>query len=242
MIAAALSLIILLAPTSAPVAGAQPASAFFPETGFTTCDSLHLPFLSEFRRLGGTASLGYPISQSFQFNGYAHQAFQRGVLQWRPKDKVAYLANVMDWLSDAKKDAFLDTQGIPRPLTDSGTTWAQSVAERESWLTEPAIAAAYRDGGGYARFGLPASRPVRSGAFIVQRFQRYSFQYWVTDVPGMPARGSVVGILAGDLVKQAGLIPAYAIQPANRATTPANGGPNPAPLTPPTNGAPKQSK
>jgi hypothetical protein len=243
LIAAFVAFGIMLAPANNAVADAQVASMFFPETGFTTSDSLNIPFLSEFRRMGSTASLGYPISQSFQYNGFIHQAFQRGVLQWRPKTKEAYLANVMDWLSDAKKDGFLDTQGIPRPISDSGTTWAQTVAERESWLTEPAIADAYRRGGGYARYGLPTSKPARSGPFIVQRFQRYSFQYWVADVPGMPPKGSVVGALAGDLVKQAGLIPAYAASPAGPAAAQTNVAvATPAPLAAPIAASPKQSK
>jgi hypothetical protein len=56
-------------------------------------------------------------------------------------------------------------------------------------------------------YGLPASEPVKAGPFIVQRFQRISLQLWVEDVPGMPQKGSVVGILGGDYLKQAGLVP-----------------------------------
>ena len=59
-------------------------------------------------------------------------------------------------------------------------------------------------------YGLPASKPVKAGPFIVQRFQRISLQLWVEDVPGMPQKGSVVGILGGDYLKQAGLVPSDA--------------------------------
>jgi hypothetical protein len=186
---------------------AAPSIQFFPQTGLTVSDNNEARFLSEFLRLGGVNTLGYPITQPFRQDVFLYQAFQRGVLQWRPELDEAYLANVLDWLSIAQKDEYLESLGIPRPLSDSGGSWSQVAVERESWLTEPAIAEAYRKGGGYARFGLPSSRPARSGPFVVQRFQRYSFQYWTEDVAGMPKKGSVVGTLVGDLVKKAGVIP-----------------------------------
>ncbi len=84
------------------------------------------------------------------------------------------MANVMDWLSDSGKDPYLWSLGIPPPMRDSGGSWQQVVAERESWLTVAPIAQAYRAGGGYARYGLPMSTPVRAGPYIVQHFQRYT--------------------------------------------------------------------
>ena len=200
-------------------AAAQAATQTFRETGFAVADTAEGRFLSEFRRLGGVDSLGYPISRPFVSQGFTYQLFQRGALQWRPEAGQAVLANVMDWLADAGKDAWLETLGIPRPLPDSGGAWPQVVAERESWLSEPAIAQAYRRGGGYNRYGLPASRPERAGPFLVQRFQRYAFQLWLEEVPGMPAKGNVVGVLAGDLLKQAGLLPAGAESPEAAAVT-----------------------
>ena len=209
-----LALVITLTSFATPgVVNAQTAPQNFPQTGFSVADFGDVHFLSEFKRYGGVDTLGYPISNPFTSQGFTYQLFQRGSLQWRPEAGQAVLANVMDWLSDAGKDPYLATLGIPPPLPDAGGAWEQVVAERENWLSEPAIATAYRQGGGSNRFGLPASRPERSGPFVVQRFQRYAFQLWVEAVPGMPPVGSVVGVLAGDLFKQAGLLPAEAGTP-----------------------------
>ncbi len=199
-------------------AGAQ-SLRYYPETGFTVTNSSQHRFLSEFDRLGGVNAFGYPISNPFESEGFVYQAFQRAVLQWRPEVGQAYLANTMDWLSDYGRDSYLWSLGIPLPAQDSGGSWQRVVAERESWLIEPAIAAAYRAGGGYNRYGLPASLPEQSGPYVVQRFQRYAFQLWVEDVPGMPARGSVVGTLAGALVAEAGIIPAWALVPGEPGST-----------------------
>ena len=45
------------------------------------------------------------------------------------------------------------------------------------------------------------SRPERFGPFISQRFQRVAFQLWVEKIAGSPAPGTVIGVLAGDLLK-----------------------------------------
>ncbi len=190
--------------------GAAVDSRQYQQTGFSVADAGGLNFLTEFDCFGGVEALGYPISNPFVADGFTYQAFQRGLLQWRPEINAAMLANTLDWLGDAGKNPYLASLGIPAPLSDSGGEWTKVVAERESWLSEPAIERAYRNGGGYERFGLPASKPERAGPFVVQRFQRYAFQLWVEAVPGMPAMGSVVGILAGDLANDAGLIPASA--------------------------------
>lgn len=210
VISLVLAVLVCLA-TLAPArpAGAQAATQTFPETGFAVADAPER-FLSEFRRLGGVDALGYPISKPFVVQGFTYQLFQRAALQWRPESGQAVLANAMDWLADAGKDPWLETLGIPRPLPDAGGDWSRVVAEREGWLSEPAIAQAYQQGGGYNRYGLPTSRPLLAGPFLVQRFQRYAFQLWLEDVPGMPAKGSVVGVLVGDLLRQAGLLPAIA--------------------------------
>jgi uncharacterized protein YkwD len=121
------------------------------------------------------------------------------------------LANTFDWLSDQGKDPWLESESIPRPLADSGGPWLHVIAEREGWLTNAEIARAYRNGGGMDRFGLPQSHPERRGPFIVQRFQRIAFQLWVDRTPNMPPPGSVVGILTGDMAKQAGIVPAQAL-------------------------------
>jgi hypothetical protein len=185
-------------------------------------------FWSEFRRLGGVATLGFPISQPYVgTDGFTYQAFQRGILQWRPELGIAYLANTYDMLSAARQDAILASMGIPVPIGNDGSNgdWSRARQTRLEWLTEPAITAKFLANPNPAAiaawdvsrsielYGLPTSMPTRSGPFVVQRFQRLSLQLWLDNVPGMPPPGSVVGILGGDFLKKAGIIPAAATEP-----------------------------
>jgi len=207
---------------------------FFEETGgggglgYRVTDDNGIRFWSEFRLLGGVATLGYPSSRRYVgADGFTYQVFQRGVLQWRPELGRADLSNTFEQLTTADWDGRLVQMGIPEPVHDdgSGGDWNRARQIRLSWLTNPAIAAAFYANPNSSTFptwnvdrsiqlyGLPASLPVKSGPFVVQRFQRVSLQLWVDDVPGMPRPGSVVGILGGDLYKHAGLIPPAAAAP-----------------------------
>lgn len=181
---------------------------------------------SEFTRLGGVSLLGYPISRPFRaVDGFWYQAFQRGILQWRPDTNTAVLANTLDWLSEAGKDDWARERALPKAIRDdgSGGDYSKAVTTRLSWLTEPEITKRYQQGPDIGRpwtqddsialYGLPSSKPEKIGPFIIQRFQRIAFQYWVDDAEGGPPKGSVVPVLAGDLVAQAGLIPTDALQP-----------------------------
>jgi len=213
---------------------AIPNGWFFTQTGgdtglgYRVTDEGGVQFWSEFRRLGGVAVLGYPVSRRYVgTDGFTYQVFQRGVLQWRPELGVAYLANTFEQLSAAGQDNRLSALGIPLPIRDdgSGGDWNRARETRLKWLTNPAIRATYfaNPNPGTIRswnleqsiqlYGLPSSLPVQSGPFIVQRFQRVSLQLWTENVPGMPPKGSVVGILGGDLLKGAGLIPPEAVAP-----------------------------
>lgn len=213
---------------------AIPNGWFFTETaagtglGYRVTDNDGVLFWSEFRRLGGVATLGYPSSRRFVgADGFTYQVFQRGVLQWRPERHRAFLTNTFEQLSAAGWDERLAQLGIPSPIRDDGSNgnWSRAREIRLAWLTNPAIAAAFAANPNPAAirswdsdrsielYGLPASLPVKSGPFIVQRFQRISLQLWVENVAGMPPKGSVVGILGGDLFKQAGLVPPEAQAP-----------------------------
>ena len=55
-----------------------------------------------------------------------------------------------------------------------------------------------------------------------------AFQLWVDEIAGSPAPGTVIGVLAGDLLKEAGLVPPEGLNVADRAVVVA---PTPAPAT-----------
>ncbi|MBI2953813.1 MAG: hypothetical protein HYY30_05830 [Chloroflexi bacterium] len=226
---------------------AVPTGWFFTQTGGgqgqgyavqdgTDVSGKPVKFWTEFQRLGGISTLGYPIGQPYVgSDGFTYQPFQRGVLQWRPEQGSAVLANTFEMLQSAGRDGWLaETKGIPKPVVDDGSNgdYAKAVATRSGWLTDDAIRTKYLANPnpssitGWNRdraielYGLPMSQPEKHGPFISQRFQRISFQLWVEDVPGMPTKGSVVGVLGGDLMNEAGLLPATATQPLGPGGTP----------------------
>ena len=180
-------------------------------------------FADEYERLGGVDTLGHPASYRFTLgDGFTYQVTQRALLQWRPEVNAAYLGNIFQMLEQADLDDWLlREKGIPLPIKDDGAggDWNKAKEARLSWLTNEQIKAKYLANPNPAAisdwsvnrsielYGLPMSRPERYGPFISQRFQRVAFQLWVEEIPGSPAPGTVIGVLAGDLLKQAGLVP-----------------------------------
>lgn len=187
-----------------------------------------IAFWSEFQRLGGVSTLGYPIGEPYVgSDGFTYQPFQRALLQWHPELDQAVLANTFEILQTANQDDWLyNVKGIPQPITNDGSNgnYQQAVNIRLGWLTNAAIKAQFLanpnpqaitnwdQNAAIQLYGLPMSQPEQHGPFITQRFQRISFQLWTQSVPGMPAPGTVVGILGGDMLKQAGQIPAASTQ------------------------------
>ena len=214
---------------AAPPAQAAPSggdSAFFSQAGggkggYEISNAGGIGFYSAFQDLGGADALGYPASQRFNQGGFTYQALQGAILQWRPELNAAVLANTFEWFTTAgKDDQLLASDGIPLPIRDDGAggDFQKASAIRLAWLTDPAIKATYLAAGSTDQavqlYGLPMSKPEQHGPFIVQRFQRIAFQHWTSAVPGMPAPGSVVRVLGGDLAKQQGLIPSAAEAPS----------------------------
>src|SRR5205823_3640122 len=118
------------------------------------------------------------------------------------------LANTFDWFTSAGLDDWLENvASIPKPIQNDGSNgdWNAAKQTRLTWLTDTGIRAYLLDGRSLDEaielFGLPQSRPEDRGAFVIQRFQRVALQRWTRDITGMPSRGSVVRVLAGDLLK-----------------------------------------
>ncbi|MCL4533714.1 MAG: hypothetical protein M1370_00945 [Bacteroidetes bacterium] len=196
--------------------------------GFAVTDDGGITFWQAFSEMGGPESLGYPVSWRYVGEGgYIYQAFQAGVLQWQPSQRQAVLTNTFELMQKANKDNFLAARGVPKPIADDGARgdWQKAKAARLGWLTNdvirgyylhspiPQLADTWTEDDAINLYGLPMSKPVRSGPFLVQRFQRIALQLWLGDVPNMPSAGTVVRVLGGDLLKDAGLLPLDSLRP-----------------------------
>lgn len=244
-LAICLLIALLLMPTGASAAPPDfdvPSGHFFTQAGsgdgnlgFTVVDDGQARFWSEFKRLGGVAGVGYPISHRFTWNGFVVQAMQKGVMQWRPEVGRAYFVNVFDEMSTAGKDDWLlAVRSTPRPLGaefDAGKNWNEIVSSRLALLNaNSAIKARYHAVADPMNlYGLPTSPVVDNGNHYAIRLQRALIQQWKVAVPWATA-GQVTLANGGDVGKEAGLFPATALAPlpANQSPPPTGSGSTPA--------------
>jgi hypothetical protein len=221
-----LALLLLLIPLVLPqTAGAEDASEdfaipgghFFPQSGFAVVDQGGIPLWKEYQRLGGVRTLGYPISDRFQSGQYVVQVTQKTILQWRPEQNQAVPTNVLDDLSAAGRDAWLlGFRSTPKPLGpefDGGRPFDEAVKRRQALLdAEPAIKERYfAVANPLEAYGVPTSAPTDMGNHVAMRFQRAVMQRWKIDVPWAKA-GEVTVANAGELARDAGMIPAVALK------------------------------
>jgi hypothetical protein len=204
---------------------------FFAQTtngqgGYSVLDDNQARFWTEYQRLGGAQTVGYPISRRFVYDGFVTQAFQKLVLQWRPEVGIVYPMNVFDELSEAGHDARLfSTRQTPYPLVNfdpPGATWAQVVAGRQALLnTNTAIRARYFSFSDPLNvFGLPTSRVEDMGNHYAVRTQRAVFQQWKEAVPWAGA-GEVTIANGGDIAKEVGWFDPAWLVPENAPGSPA---------------------
>lgn len=210
------------ASTQAPVARPAGAGAdfaisngrFFTQTGagqggFAVVDDPQARFWTEFQRLGGVDTVGYPISQRYERDSFLTQAFQKLILQWRPDTGTVAVVNVFDEMSKAGLDpALLQKYQTPKPLANfdpTNATWAQIVSGRQALLdANPAIKARYFSvADPLTVFGLPVSKVEDMGNHYALRTQRAVFQQWKEDMPFAKA-GEVTIANGGDIATSLG--------------------------------------
>lgn len=187
-------------------------------SGYSVVDDDQATLWTEFQRLGGVGTLGYPISQRYSLpDGLTYQAFQKAILQWDPVDHVAKLANIFDQLTSAGRDGWLaqfkQTPASKDWTSDVGQPWDKIVANHMAVLdANPAIKAAYlADPYALEHYGLPMSY-ADYGALAVVRCQRAVFQQWRVATQ-FAATNQVLIANGGDNAKDAGLVPATAAAP-----------------------------
>jgi hypothetical protein len=172
-------------------------------TGFAVLDAGGIPFYNAFRRLGGVDALGYPVTHRFVLDDAVVQAFQRGVLEWRPETGVQ-VSSVTRALAEAGLDEWLtSTYAVPM----AGEPNVELLAANSS------IAAAYHAIPNAATiFGQPVALEDL-GPVVTLRTEHLALQQWKIDTNFAPA-GAVVVPNAGDMLGAAGLVPVGAARPA----------------------------
>lgn len=187
-------------------------------TGFKVCDDANAKFLSAFQTYG-LGNLGHPISTRYRHNGFITQAFQKAILQWRPDGNYVALVNVFDELHNRGFDQrLLETRQTPYQFPDGwdtpGATFAQIRARREGLVNaRAAIRRAYFAASDpFTFFGLPTSEVTDMGNHYAIRTQRAVLQEWKETVPWAQA-GQVTVANGGDIAKEMGLIPSFALSP-----------------------------
>jgi len=185
--------------------------------GFAIVDDAEAAFWTAYQNFGGVEALGYPASQRFELNGFLYQATQASLLQRHPATGEVRLANVFDMLGAAGFDAWLDAyRQIPLSrewLGDRGLAWPD-IRDRHLAILEPypPLLARFRAVPDWInRYGLPMGVHELDSVVVV-RGQRAAFQLWKVDVPWAKP-GAVTIVLAGDLAKEAGLVPTEAQMP-----------------------------
>jgi len=192
--------------------------------GYAISDSDGIPFWTFFIEHGGPDLLGYPVSQRFIWDGFVCQAMQKAVLQWDPSTGQIQLVNVFDYLSAAGKDDWLVNAHLAPRATKSADelkpsaqplTFLDLAHSRFAWLNHdgPIFERYFYTPDYLALYGFPTSAVQDLGPYLAIRFQRVVMYHWKSGVPGADAKGVSVS-LAGELLKELGLIPAVALQPA----------------------------
>lgn len=186
------------------------------QTGYQVCDDGNARFLAAYNRYGAQ-NIGYPISTRYARDGFITQAFQKAILQWRPESNSAAFANVFDDLSRSGMDQRLyETRQTPfqLPAGWEGTNvpFAEAVRLRQGLLSSrPAMRSTYFAAADpLTFFGLPTSEVTDMGNHYAIRLQRAVLQEWKETVPWARA-GQVTIANGGDIAKELGLIPGFAL-------------------------------
>jgi len=176
-------------------------------TGFLVSNAGGVPFLREFRRLGGETHLGYPISQRFTWRGAPAQIFQRGVIQQTGPETITMI-NVMDELTAAERDEWLLSNFfIPKPLPGNFGAPGDPVSARLGLLgtSQPLELRFKSTPESMTLFGLPTSAPVNVNQHVTTiRMQRTALHLWKTDGPWGKANDVTVAN-SGEIALEAGL-------------------------------------
>jgi hypothetical protein len=186
-------------------------------SGYAVTNADGIRFWDAFQQMGGVPALGYPVGRRFTLDGFVVQPFQKSIFQWRPAEEQVWMLNTLDWLHAAGKDQWLQAfRQTPPPADtapDAGKPWEEVLARHMAFLDmNPSLKARFTSEPDWLnRYGLPVSVADYPSVYVV-RAQRVVLQQWKADVPWAKA-GEITVANGGDLAKEAGLLPTWAVVP-----------------------------
>ena len=195
---------------------------YFTETGagqggYSVCDDVHADFRSAFEEWG-IAQVGYPISRRYLHHGVLRQAFQKVIMEWRPKERRVTLVNIFDELQQAGFNGLLlDVHSVPPALPegwDGDLSFEEIIKKRQALLdSRPALKNTYfAVDDPLMLYGLPASEVLDRGNHYTIRLQRALLQEWKEDM-AWAKTGDVTVANAGDIAKELNTLPELAMSP-----------------------------
>lgn len=145
---------------------------YFDETGH----AVRGEFLQFFTRYGGIGSLGYPLSEETQVDGWRVQYFENGRLEYHPENEPEYRVTV-GWLGDLLHRRH---PPIPAPNIPSADKTGSRYYPQTGHTISGDFLQYFDKHGGSVRFGLPISEPFIWDGRLAQDFQSARF-FWTPD-------------------------------------------------------------
>lgn len=140
---------------------------YFEETGYRVQGE----FLQFFDRYGGADSLGYPLTEEIEMDGWRVQYFDKGRLEFHPENEPAYRVTV-GWLGDLlnRRQPPISAENIPRGDVPDSRYYSQT-----GHTIHGDFLHYFDTHGGSVRFGLPISEPFLWDGRLTQDFQSARF-------------------------------------------------------------------
>jgi hypothetical protein len=151
----------------------DPNSTYFEQTGH----NLGEEFLSYWKRNGGLAIYGYPLTEAFTENGYLVQYFERNRFEMHPDNQPPY--NVLL----GRLGADLTKERVFPGVTPFGSEPGHRYFPETGHSLHNAFLGYWERHGGLAQFGYPISEEMRERSltdgkeYTVQYFERARFEY-----------------------------------------------------------------
>jgi hypothetical protein len=138
-----------------------------------TKHSIEAGFLDYFNTAGGVGSLGYPLTEAIEVDGWSVQYFEYGRLEYHPENEPAYRITI-GWLGDLlnRRRPPISPATIPRAGTKNSRYYPQT-----GHAVSGDFLRYFEAHGGSVRFGLPISEPFLWKGQLSQDFQSARF-FW----------------------------------------------------------------